>query len=100
MELDLNKYFHSEISESTFIIPLDEKILDWIYLGATYLARNKKGAFKEYFTNVNLKTRIIYGDWLSQKKNNDLSPGIDIFEYYVGSYSFLRASILDDENYK
>ncbi|MCK5559278.1 MAG: hypothetical protein KAJ51_01745 [Thermoplasmata archaeon] len=100
MELDLNKYFHSEISESRDFQPLDEKILDWIYLGATYLARNKKGAFKEYFTNVNLKTRIIYGDWFGQKKNNDVFSSKDVLEYSVGSYSFLRASILDDENYK
>ncbi len=100
MELDLNKYFGSEINESIDIKPLDEKILEWIYLSATFLFRNKKGAYKEYVTNVNFKTKKIYGDWLDRKNKYENRLNFDIIEYSVGQYTFFRTGSSKGKKFK
>jgi hypothetical protein len=101
MILDLNKYFQLEISESFDIEPLDEMILDWIYYGAFFLVRKKINAFKEYFTDVNFKTRIINIDWgLDLKKGNEDPLRSDVMEYIVGPCPFLRTRIFEDEDFK
>jgi hypothetical protein len=100
MKLNLEKYFHQEISESVDIEPLNDRTLDWIYRGATFLARNKKGAFKEYFSDIKLITKVVHGDWLDQINDHESLPRFDMTEYSVGSYPIIRMSISEDENFK
>ncbi|MCK5560060.1 MAG: hypothetical protein KAJ51_05680 [Thermoplasmata archaeon] len=100
MELDINKYFEPEINESIDIKPLDEKILDWIFFSATYLARKKKDVYNEYFTYVYLKTKIIHGDWLDRKTKNKNRLNFDIIEYSVGNHTFFRIGSNNSEDFK